>query len=291
MLPAIFHPRRSWLWLFASMAVLSSCATPTELAPAPTARSATAVPHLPATVTPSVSSPIPATYSVSQQRAYSLTVQTKNAHGAALNLTLDYLLYLPDGYEQDPQRQWPLILFLHGAGQRGDQIDQVARLGLPNLLNTRLKLPALVVSPHLPSGAYWTDYVTALEKLLDQIMAQYAIDPKRVYVTGFSLGGYGMWALGLAAPDRFAALVPVAGGWDAGATNLCTLKSVPVWALHGANDELVSPAASAEVVKALQACGGNVRFTLLPRTTHEAAATVAYLQPGLFDWLLAQRLP
>ena len=251
----------------------------------------TGTPHQLVTATAFTSPTIPTTHTVSLQRAYSMTVQIVDAHGVPSSISLDYLLYLPDGYGDDSQQQWPLILFLHGAGQRGDHIDQVASLGLPSLLNTRLKLPALVVSPQLPSGAYWNDYTGALEKLLDQIVVKYAIDPKRIYVTGFSLGGYGTWALGLNTPDRFAALVPVAGGWDANAANLCTLKSVPVWVLHGANDELVAPAASEEMVKALQACGGNVRFTLLPRTTHEAAATVAYREPGLFDWLLAQRLP
>ncbi len=250
-----------------------------------------AAPRQLVTATAFTSPTIPMTHTIGLQRAYSTTVQIVAASGVPSSISLDYLLYLPDGYGADPQQQWPLILFLHGAGQRGDHIDQVASLGLPSLLNTRLKLPALVVSPQLPSGAYWNDYTGALEELLDQIMVQYAIDPQRIYVTGFSLGGFGTWALGLNTPDRFAALVPIAGGWDASAGNICTLKSVPVWVLHGANDELVAPSASEEMVKALRACGGNVRFTLLPRTTHEAAATVAYREPGLFDWLLAQRLP
>ncbi|HSD83997.1 MAG TPA: alpha/beta hydrolase-fold protein, partial [Anaerolineae bacterium] len=231
------------------------------------------------------------THTLGAQRAYSITLPMTDTNGAAVSISLNYLLYLPDDYGQEPQRRWPLILFLHGAGQRGDNIDQVALLGLPNLVNTRLKLPALVISPQLPSGAYWNDYVGALEALLDQIAVKYAINPKQVYVTGFSMGGYGTWALGLNAPDRFAALVPVAGGWDASAANICTLKSVPIWVLHGANDEMVVPAASDEMVKALRACGGNVRYTLLPRTTHAASATVAYLQPELFEWLLAQHLP
>jgi predicted peptidase len=273
------------------MIVLSGCLAPAELRPTTVVGTATVAPHLSVTATPFVSSTIPVTRTVNQQRAYSVTLQTVYANSAPLSVTVDYLLYLPDEYGRDPHQQWPLILFLHGAGQRGDHIDQVAELGLPNLLNTRLKLPALVVSPQLPSSANWVDYTGTLEKLLDQIMAQYAIDPKRVYVTGFSMGGYGTWALGLSAPDRFAALVPVAGGWEASAANICTLKSVPVWVLHGANDEMVVPSASEDMVKALRACGGEVRFTLMPRTTHEAAATVAYIQPGLFDWLLAQRLP
>ncbi len=281
---------RCWTgWLALGVVIISGCAAPTALKSAATITSM-AVPTA-LTTTALRASVTPPAAPIVNQRAYSLTVQIKDNRGVPLNVTLSYLLYLPAEYGQDSQQNWPVILYLHGAGQRGDQIDQVARLGLPNLLTTRLSVPALVVSPQLPAGANWTDYTGVLEKLVDQIMAQYAVDPKRVYVTGFSMGGYGTWALGLAAPNRFAALVPVAGGWDAQAANLCTLKSMPVWVLHGARDEIVAPAASEEMVKALQACGGNVRFTLLPRTTHEAAATVAYLQPGLFDWLLAQHLP
>jgi predicted peptidase len=275
----------------AVIVVLSGCAVPVGTPEAVVSSKATASSTPIATATSVAVLTTPATRPIGSQHAYSITLQSTSANGAAASLDLNYLLYLPDDYGQDSQRRWPLILFLHGAGQRGDDVEKVAQLGLPDLLNTRLKLPALVVSPQLPSGAYWNDYVNDLEALLDQMMAKYAIDPKRVYVTGFSMGGYGTWALGLNSPDRFAALAPVAGGWDASAANLCALKAVPVWVLHGANDEMVVPSASEEMVKALQACGGNVRFTLLPKTTHAAAATVAYLQPGFFDWLLAQQLP
>lgn len=289
--------RKSRIMTVLLLIVISGCtaASPIPIAP-------TATPTILPTVTPELAaksmappSTVPATLAVThtpgQQLAYSATLSITAANSAAVSVTLRYWLYLPDGYGEDSQTQWPLILFLHGAAQRGDDIEQVKQLGLPNLVETRLKVPALVLSPQLPSGKYWNDYVGLLEQLLDQITQEYAVDLKRVYVTGFSMGGYGTWALGLSTPERFAALAPVAGGWDAAAPNICSLKAVPIWVIHGANDEMVAPVIAEEMVKALQSCGGNVRYTSLPRTTHSAAATVAYLQPDFIKWLLAQHLP
>ena len=131
--------------------------------------------------------------------------------------------------------------------------------------------------------------------LVDWIETQYTIDPQRIYLTGFSMGGYGTWALGLSSPDRFAALVPVAGGWESGSDavppNICDLASKPIWVFHGAQDETVKPAQSEVLVNALRACGSDVRFTLLPKTAHAASGVLPYTGSELYDWLLQQSLP
>jgi predicted peptidase len=133
-----------------------------------------------------------------------------------------------------------------------------------------------------------------LKILLDQIQAKYSVDPLRVYLTGLSLGGFGTWEFALREPQRFAAIAPIAGGYKYGSQeipeNICALKDVPVWAFHGAQDSAVRPAQSADLVRALKACGGNARLTLYPNAGHADSWEQAYADPELYRWLLAQRL-
>ena len=157
-----------------------------------------------------------------------------------------YLLYLPEGYGAEPDRRWPLILFLHGRGESGSNLDRVKRHGLARRLDEGLELPAIVVSPQCPAGGWWTTDV--LSALLDEVSEQYAVDADRVYVTGLSMGGYGTWALARRYPDRFAAIAPVCGGGDP--ARACTIRHVPVWAFHGAKDDVVAFEKSEEMVAA-----------------------------------------
>jgi predicted peptidase len=124
-----------------------------------------------------------------------------------------------------------------------------------------------------------------LNALLDEIVASYAVDVDRVYLTGLSMGGYGAWHLGIQYPDRFAAVVPIAGGGDPG--QVCALKDVPVRAFHGALDDVVAPGETQEMVAALEACDGDVQFTLYPDVYHDSW-TQTYANPDLYEWLLDQ---
>ena len=184
---------------------------------------------------------------------------------------------------------------MHGSGERGYDPQRLTSIGLPQILQSRSDLPFVVVSPQLPPGEEWNDKGDELNALIDWIETQYAIDPQRIYLTGFSLGGFGTWALGLNSPDRFAALVPVAGGWEFGSDavppNICDLASKPIWVFHGAQDEIVKPAQSEVLVEALRACGSDVRYTLLPKATHAASGVLPYRDSELYDWLLQQTLP
>jgi predicted peptidase len=231
----------------------------------------------------------------SAQQPFSTTLQVRHGKGEAVAEEVNGLLYLPADYGRDPQRRWPLIVFLHGSGERGYDPQRLAAIGLPQILQSRSDLPFVAVSPQLPPGDEWDDKGDVVNALVEWTETQYAIDPRRIYLTGFSLGGFGAWALGLSSPDRFAALVPVAGGWEFGSAaapaNICDLAAKPIWVFHGAQDEVVKPAQSEALVEALRVCGSDVRFTLLSRATHAASGVLPYRDSELYDWLLQQSLP
>jgi predicted peptidase len=193
-----------------------------------------------------------------------------------------YLLYLPRGYGEDAARRWPLVLFLHGAGERGTNLDDVKRHGLARVLEEGLDLPAIAVSPQCLPDARWSS--RTLSALLDEIERTHAVDLDRVYLTGLSMGGFGVWALAIAEPHRFAALVPVCGGGDPAA--VCRIQHLPVWTFHGEQDEVVPVARTREMVDALAACGGNVRLTIYPDLAHDSW-TDTYANPKLYTWLLS----
>lgn len=194
-----------------------------------------------------------------------------------------YLVFLPRGYTQTNKR-WPLILFLHGVGERGDSLDLVKLHGPPKLVQDWEDFPFVVVSPQAPSGEAWSPDV--LTGLLDEVVAKFPIDPDRVYLTGLSMGGYGAWALAIKHPERFAAVVPISGGGNP--ARVCALKDLPVWAFHGARDSVVPVRHSEQMAQALQACGGKVTLTIYPDATHDAW-TRTYANPDLYEWLLQHR--
>ena len=191
----------------------------------------------------------------------------------------DYLLFLPERYET--QDQWPMILFLHGAGERGSNLEYVKRHGVARIVEEQSGFPFIVASPQCPRGQYWS--VRLLNTLLDSAIAATHVDLNRVYLTGLSMGGYGTWHLAAAQPHRFAAIAPICGGGDP--DEACNLKNLPVWAFHGAQDTIVPLSESEEMVSALKACGGNVQFTVYPEAGHDSW-TQTYNNPALYDWFL-----
>jgi len=205
---------------------------------------------------------------------------------------LDYLLYLPDGYAGDSQSRWPLILFLHGMGERGDDLDLVKLHGIPKVVDERDDFPFIALSPQCPEETTWRDQVEALDGLLREIEQRYRVDPDRIYLTGLSMGGYGAWDLATVYPDRFAAVVPICGGGHVAygfPERVAVLKDVPVWAFHGAKDPVVPLEESQKLVDVLRESGGNVRFTVYPDAEHDSW-TRTYDNPDLYDWLLEQKL-
>lgn len=195
----------------------------------------------------------------------------------------DYLLYLPEGYEESTD-EWPLLLFLHGAGERGDDLEMVKRHGPPKLIEEGKDFPFIVVSPQCPKNQGWdTEF---LSTLLDEVLASHRVDESRVYLTGISMGGYGTWALGIEQPERFAAVAPICGG--GAAYNACALKDTPVWVFHGALDFVVPIEESIQMVAALKRCDANVEFTVYPMAGHDSW-TETYDNPALYEWMLSHR--
>lgn len=197
----------------------------------------------------------------------------------------NYLLYIPEGYA-DSQKKWPLILFLHGAGERGNDLTKVAVHGPPKLIAAENKaLPFIIVSPQCPERDWWSSgyQIASLNALLDDIIEHYRVDEDRIYLTGLSMGGFGSWALATASPDRFAAIAPICGGGNP--DDAVRIAHIPEWVFHGARDNVVAAARSEEMVAALEKAGADVTFTVYPDAGHDSW-TETYNNPDLFEWFL-----
>jgi predicted peptidase len=197
-------------------------------------------------------------------------------------VSLRYRVYLPSDYPNRGTR-WPLVLFLHGAGERGSDLALLDRTGLTKLAAAR-SLPFVLVAPQVPEDETWS--TTALATLLDRLVSQFRIDPDRVYLTGLSMGGFGAWDLATTHPDRFAALVSISGGGNP--VPACRLRHVSVWLVHGQQDDVIPVQESELLARRLQACGGRVRLTVYPDAGHDAWSRT-YEDPAFLEWLLAQR--
>jgi len=199
-------------------------------------------------------------------------------------VSLPYLLYRPPEY--DLRRAWPLVLFLHGRGERGTDLARVPLHGLPKLIAAGQHFPFVVASPQCPPDSYWPEQLDALEALLDHLTATLKIKTRQVYVTGLSMGGFGTWYLAARCPQRIAAIAPVCGGglpWMAD-----RLKDVPVWAFHGSKDSVVHPRESRVMVQAVRQAGGKARLTIYQGVGHDSW-TQTYANPKLYTWLLRHK--
>ncbi len=219
-------------------------------------------------------------------------------------VSLPYRLYVPDGY--DPQKRYPLVLFFHGAGERGTGNDHLFHGGsiLQHLLTeeARRDYPCLILAPQCPEDSQWvlaswtpgiyrheriekSPYMTATEELLDRLIAEYAVDESALYVTGISMGGFATWDLISRYPDRFAAAIPVCGGIDP--TYMDALKGFPIRTFHAKDDGTVSCVGTAKADKLLRE-HGDFLYTEYPDGGH-LIWDRAYATPGLKDWLFAQK--
>lgn len=193
----------------------------------------------------------------------------------------NYLLYLPEDYSK--KRHWPLMIFLHGAGERGSDLKKVKVHGPPKIVETKKDFPFILVSPQCPKDVWWPEKVEVLIALVDDIAARYKVDKKRIYLTGLSMGGYGTWALAAQYPDRFAAIAPICGGGSL--VMSFNLKNMPIWVFHGAKDKVVSIEESERMVKEIRKLGGEVKFTIYPDAGHDSW-TESYNNQELYDWFL-----
>jgi predicted peptidase len=216
--------------------------------------------------------------------------------------TLLYRQLLPPRFE--PTKKYPLVIFLHGAGERGS--DNVAQLkhGMADFASEAIReqYPAIVIAPQCPSGEKWVNVewsaqdhampekpaatMHALRELIDHLASEFAIDPDRIYITGLSMGGFGTWDAVQRYPDLFAAAAPICGGGDP--RRVDQIKQVPIWAFHGERDTIVKPERTREMIAALKAAGAEPKYTEYPGVAHDSWSAT-YRDPQFYAWLFAQR--
>lgn len=213
-------------------------------------------------------------------------------------------VYVPPDYT--PDKAWPLIVFLHGSGERGDDGVLQTEVGIgPALRQHPERYPAVVLLPQCPRDLFWNVVLEHIEAAMTQAMEQYNIDRDRIYLTGISMGGYGTWLWGAMKTDTFAALMPVCGGGHVLDISLISKKAIgkcfgtfedrveklatiPIWAFHGADDDTVPPRCSREMVELVKAAGGNVHYTEFEGTGHNSWDQ-AYAHEEALQWLFEQR--
>lgn len=197
-----------------------------------------------------------------------------------------YLQFLPRGYRALPHQQWPIVIFLHGSGERGADVEKVRVNGPPKIIADHPGFPAILISPQVDMDQDWD--TAKLDRLLAHLRRKLRVDASRIYLTGLSLGGHATWLWATERPELFAAIAPVAGWGDP--ASACRLKDVPVWAFHGDSDDVVAPKGSVEMVEAVKACKGAAPawLTLYPATNH-GSWVPTYDDPAFYRWLLEQR--
>ena len=220
-------------------------------------------------------------------------------------VSLPYRVYYPSGYDPKGETDYPVLLFLHGAGERGTNNTShiTAHEGLMRQLI--LRDDCVVIAPQCPSDAKWVNtdwalgsydstvntasaYLNAAEELLQAEIAKGGVDAKRVWVAGISMGGYGVWNLIMNNPRFYAAAIPICGGADPGKAE--SVKDLPIWTFHGDADATVPVSGTREMVQAIQEAGGtNIQYTEYAGAGHVDCWVKAYAEPDLLPWLYDQK--
>jgi len=198
---------------------------------------------------------------------------------------VNYLLYVPPSYSQGPAADWPLILFLHGSEQRGDDPALLQDVALLAFAEQEGDFPFVALIPQCPRNTHWPPSI--VKKVLDAVEAMLRIDRDRVYLTGFSLGGYGTWRTAAAFPGTFAAIAPICGMSDL--PDAPRLSRIPIWAFHGAQDVNVPVTESRKMIDTLRKSGADARLTVYPDLAHDCW-TMTYRDSRLYLWFLDHSL-
>ncbi len=241
-----------------------------------------------------------------QQAATGLTSASAFVAHVQADISLKYLLTLPQSYERSAKTQddakgetkvWPLVIFLHGGGERGDDLEKIKKWGIPKLVAEETLPPqlqgAILVSPQCPTDQAWANDLMgeALDQLLADLQNRYAVDATRIYLTGPSMGGFGTWAWAGRHPETFAAIIPICGGGEYFSARDIARAQLPLWCFHGDNDDIVPLEASLSMmryIRQLGHTGDKARLSVLPNTPHNSWSQ-AYAQPELWEWLFAQQ--
>ncbi len=201
------------------------------------------------------------------------------------DIAVNYVLQFPDDYKKS-KHDWPLIIFLHGAGERGDDLSKLYIHGPLKYIENGNKLDAVILAPQCPEKQVWD--MDVLTTLIKEVVMKYRINFTRVYLTGLSMGGYGTWELAIKHPEMFAAVAPICGRINYPfLENAKNLKDKPIWVFHGAKDEVVPIINSERMVQALKNAGANPKFTIYPEAGHDSWSK-PYSDPKFYEWLLNQ---
>ncbi len=196
---------------------------------------------------------------------------------------MNYEVYTPDTQEKN----LPMIVFLHGAGERGWNIDHLAKHGIPMMIKNGAEIPAVVLCPQCPANCVWDNIPFDVMKLIEKIAAEYEVDPDRISITGGSMGGFGTWTMGLTFPTFFSAMAPMAGG---GMSWRCeNLRTTPIRAFHGEMDGTVPLIYSELMVNAVNKTGGNAKLTVQKGYGHNDGINAAYTDTDIIPWLLSMK--
>ena len=200
-----------------------------------------------------------------------------------IKVELPYRTYLPNDYSDDGPAH-PLLLFLHGAGERGDDLTALTNTALPKHIEEGLDLPFVTVCPQCAEGSWWDEH--ALSALLDKVVSAYNIDQTRLYLTGLSMGGRGTWQLANLLGEKFAAIAPTCPPfvW----VNPENFRNLPIWCFHGVMDSVIPVSDSVKIVRLLRSNGCKVEFTTYANADHDSW-TDTYTNPELYEWLLSHR--
>ncbi len=194
---------------------------------------------------------------------------------------LYYLVNVPEEYKN--KKGAPMLVFLHGSGERGKDFNLIAKNGIPKYINEGMKIPAITVCPQCPENFIWNNYVFLLKDFIEYAAKEYGADTAKISLTGISMGGFGTWEMAMCWPDLFRRIAPICGGGTSWRTDLI---KAPVWAFHGDKDQTVLPENSYEMVDALVKQGKDARLTIFHNVGHDSWDD-AYLNTKLIDWLTA----
>jgi predicted peptidase len=211
-------------------------------------------------------------------------MKPESFHGTVeMEVGYEYLAYLPDGYA-DTSKNFPLLIFLHGSGERGNDLEKVKVHGVPKHIEMGEKFPFIVIAPQCKPKQWWKG--NELVALLDHLESKYRVDKSRIYVTGLSMGGFGTWSMALEAPNRIAAIIPVCGGGLP--HRICEVGGVPVWAFHGDQDVVVPLSESQRMIDASKKCGIEAILTIYEGVNHNSW-DATYANPEIYEWLLKHK--
>jgi predicted peptidase len=218
---------------------------------------------------------------VFSQSITSLSAQEKQ------KVNYKHLTYLPKSYNADTSK-YPLVIYLHGGSQKGNDLEKLKIYGLPYLVDQGKDFDFVMVAPQCPEGRYWSTE-NWFDSLYNEVTSTYRIDKNRVYITGISMGGYGTYTTALDHPEKIAAIVPLCGGVnDSDTTRICSLKNIPILTFHGTADDQISILETERIAESLKKCNGNITFHRLKGEGHG----IQYLyetKPEIYEWMLRQR--